>query len=202
MGTKGKWTKVRPAYEQLTRKAPEMWDERDNSKIMQAAIESMDQVAREMEQRWGYGTLERAASPDLAAKFEMARENLRLACEGDDPNVVIQKAENLAKGWRVLEKRAIEKGLKPIDERIWLHVADDGRRYAFVNDIGIASQVTEKFDCRVYSLDEVTRIIQNYEIDATIVSAVKDTFPGAEITQIKKPEKQKTGDFFDDEIPF
>jgi hypothetical protein len=195
MGKTGKWAKVKPAYN--ARPSPEMWNERDNVAVMNAAINALDQVARELEQRWGYGTLQRHASPDLAAKFEMANENLRIACEGDDPSLVVQKAENLAKGWRVLEKRAKEKGLKPIDERIWLHIADDGKRYGFVNDIGIAAQVTEEHQCRVYSLDEIVRIIQRYEDEANIVAATKDAFAGAEITSIVKK-----GEDLNDSIPF
>lgn len=195
MAKTGKWSNVKPAYQ--ARPSPDMWNDKDDASIMNAAINSLDQVSREMEQRWGYGTLERLASPDLAAKFEMARESLRVACAGDDPSIVIQKAENMAKGWRVLEKRALEKGEKPIDERIWLHIADDGRRYGFVNEIGIAAQVTESHSCRVYSLDEVTRIVQRYEAEAMIVAATKDAFPGAEIQEIVNK-----GDKLNDEIPF
>ena len=81
MARQGKWSKIKPEYQ--ARPSPDMWNDRDDASIMNAAINSLDQVARDMEQRWGYGTLERLASPDLAAKFEMARESLRVACAGD-----------------------------------------------------------------------------------------------------------------------
>ena len=57
-----------------------MWSD-ERGKALNAAVQSLDQVARAMEQKWGYGTLERLASPDLAAKFNRAKENLQAACD-------------------------------------------------------------------------------------------------------------------------
>ena len=67
----GKWSKARQKPRDLAynaRTSPDMWSD-ERGKALNAAVQSLDQVARAMEQKWGYGTLERLASPDLPQSF-------------------------------------------------------------------------------------------------------------------------------------
>jgi len=200
----GKWSKARQKPRDLAYKArtsPDMWSD-ERGKALNAAVQSLDQVARAMEQKWGYGTLERLASPDLAAKFNRAKENLQAACDGDDHNLVIQKCENMAKGWRLLDRKATEAGCKPLDERVVLHIADSGQKYAFTNESGLYKLIADKYgpDVRVMSFDEVTRIMEDWHKSSTLLNGIKDAFPGSEVTKINPKSEGK--DLFDDEIPF
>ena len=48
--------------------APNMWGD-SRYPIVKAALDSVDEVARTLEQRWGIGRLQRIAPPDLVVKF-------------------------------------------------------------------------------------------------------------------------------------
>lgn len=189
--------------------APSMWADQ-RYPIVKAALDSVDEVARRFEQRWGIGRLERLASPELAVKFEQARQNFNDACANqDDHNYMVQKANNLIKGWQALERSAEKNGHTPADERIWYFRApddQDGKPYALVENSGDAKRVEPDTVVRVYSLDEICRIIKFWEEKNELVNQVKDYFPGSHITSIKPKEekdgKKKNEPFFDDEIPF
>ena len=74
--------------------APAMFSDNRHDTVC-AAINSVDQKARQLEQHWGIGKLERLAAPKLAVAFEQARQNFQDACQGDDSNYLTQKANNL-----------------------------------------------------------------------------------------------------------
>ena len=54
-------------------KAPAMWSDK-RSDICNAAIRSVDKIARDLEMKWGIGKLEELAPPKLAVAFEQARQ--------------------------------------------------------------------------------------------------------------------------------
>lgn len=186
---------------------PAMWSD-SRYKIIRAAIDSLDEVARKLEQRWGIGKLERIAPPALSVKFEQARQNFNDACHGDDHNYLVQKADNLITGWKALERYAEKNGHQPSDERIWYAIAPDdagGKPFAIIQDGSVAKLVDPESVTRTYTLDEVCRFIKFWEEKNSLANAVKDTFHGSEITAIKKRGKKddkKEEAFFDDEIPF
>lgn len=187
--------------------APNMWGD-SRYPIVKAALDSVDEVARTFEQRWGIGRLERLAPPELAVKFEQARQNFNYACsEQDDHNYMVQKANNLIAGWKALERAAEKNGHKPADPRVlYFRAPDDldGKPYAIVEQSGDYKLVEPDTVKRIYSLDEICRIIQFWEEKNELANAVKDTFIGSSITSIKPlPEKKVSKEeFFDDEIPF
>lgn len=185
--------------------APNMWGD-SRYPIVKAALDSVDEVARTLEQRWGIGRLERLAPPELAVKFEQARQNFNHACsDQDDHNYMVQKANNLIKGWKALEKSAEKNGHSPADPKVWYFRAPDdigGTPYAIVEDSGDYKRLDDENVKRVYCLDEICRIIKFWEEKTDIVTEVKNTFPGSTITKIKPNKDKPKSDFLDDEIPF
>ena len=185
--------------------APSMWADQ-RYPIVKAALDSVDEVARTLEQRWGIGRLERLAPPELAVKFEQARQNFNHACsDQDDHNYMVQKANNLIKGWKALEKSAEKNGHSPADPKVlYFRAPDDmdGKPYAIVEQSGDYKRVEPDTVKRVYSLDEICRIIQFWEEKMSAVNQVKDIFPGSHITSVKPKKEGKDEKFFDDEIPF
>jgi len=213
MGYKGRYIKTTAKPKARGEDAwypPAMWSD-SRYAIVRAAMDSVDEVARRLEQRWGIGRLERLAPPDLAVKFEQARQNLNDAANNDDHNYLVQKANNMIAGWNALERFAEKNGHQPADERIWYAIAPDnagGKPYAIIQDSGVAKLVDPESVSRTYTLDELCRIINFWEENSPLVKSVKDVFPGAEIQSIK-PKEEKDGKsskkqdtFFDDEIPF
>jgi len=176
-------------------KAPAMWSDVRKQEVS-AAVNSVDEVARNLEQKWGIGKLERLAPPKLAVAFAQATENFNAACEGDDLKYLIAKCDNLIDGWKVLEETAIKNGHKPTDVDIWYAVAppDQGSySFALVKHPADLASVSREDAQRAYSMDEVIRIINDWE--SRMVKEVKEHFPKSHITKIETKE-------FNDEIPF
>jgi len=182
-------------------KAPPMFSEKGDDTAM-AAINSVDQVARQLEQRFGLGKLERLAAPKLAVAFEQARQNFNDAIQGDDSSYLVQKANNLIEGWKALERSAIKDGHKPQSSKVWEFYAPEdvgGQKYAIVDEVSDAASV--EGDTRIYTLDEVARVIIGWENTklGLMAAATKQNFPDA---QIKSVKYKKTNEVIDDEIPF
>lgn len=180
---------------------PPMWSDKRQS-VCIAAVNSVEEVARHLEQTWGIGKLERLASPELAVKFEQARQNFSDAANGDDTEYLVLKANNLIKGWKALERHALNNGHTPHppDAGIWYAIAPEdvgGYTFAFIKDSADAFCVDMKSASRIYTLDEICRIVASWENQWEAVRAVKDHFPKSTITAIRPKEE-----LIEDEIPF
>ena len=176
-------------------KAPAMYSDARRNEVS-AAVNSVDEVARNLEQKWGIGKLERLAPPKLAVAFARATENFNAACEGDDLKYLIAKCDNLIDGWKALEATAIKNGHNPTDVDVWFAVAppDQGSySFALVKHPADLASVSKEDAERAYSMDEVIRIINDWE--SRMVKEVKEHFPKSHITKIETKE-------FNDEIPF
>ena len=180
-------------------KAPAMFSDK-RSDICYAAIRSVDKVARDLEMKWGIGKLEELAPPKLAVAFEQARQNFSDAALGDDHNYLVQKADNLIQGWKAVEAYAIKNGRTPADEEVWYAIAPPdagGDKFAIVKHAADTAAVDRTDYPRVYSLDEIARIIKAVETD--MIAKTKEIFPDAKITKITPTTGKVT---LDDEIPF
>jgi len=173
-----------------------MWGD-SRAETCRAAVNSVDAVARELEMKWGIGKLEELAAPNLAVKFEQARQNFSEACQLDDSEYLVQKANNLITGWRKLETTAIQAGHKPGSAEVWYGIApeDCGEyNFAIVKWPSDAAAIDRNKYPIVYSLDEVCRIIKSFQ--QPLVEAAKTTFKDSKIIDIK------TGGNLNDPIPF
>ena len=193
----GKWskTKKKPEYtgvEYIALDVPQMYEEEEKAAVIRASLKSVDKVARDMDQRWGIGKLEQLASPALTTRFEQARQNLNHALGQESVSEVVSKAEDMIRGWKIIEKKVLEDGHKPECEKVWHMVNDEGKKYAFVNDS--SDHVYFDKDTTVISMEEVLRIIEAHYKELYL--DVKIHFPEAEITKITKKEE------LDDELPF
>lgn len=192
--TAGKWSKVKRKDSHDAESVPDMYNRQSSAASINAALRSLDAVAREAEQKWGIGKLEQLADPALAVRFEQARTRLNHALRSDDVADVVARCNDMIKGWKVLEKKAIEAGHKPDKTEAWFHVGDSGEKYAFVKDASDANLLEGYI---VYCLSDIVRLLSaNYKT----VSEVKRLWPGSEVTKVKPIKKQK--EIFDDDIPF
>lgn len=193
----GKWTGAKRKPKQSDSEyapIPDMYNHAGKAQVINAALRSLDAVARDAEVRWGIGKLESLADPELAARFEQARVRLNAALNGEDVNEVVARCKDMIKGWKVIEKRVREAGHQPADMRVWYHKGDDGRTYAFVQDPADATLVEK--GAVAYSLDEVVRLLdQRFQT----INTVKEHWPGAEVTKVKPKTTEKD---FQDDIPF
>ena len=165
---------------------------------MYGAMKPVDAIAAELELRWGAGKLETLVTPETAAKFESARAKLDVAIFNRDPELVIQRAGVMVRGWKALEAEALRLGHKPMPPELWYATApaefgDEEMQFVIAKDNSAATLA--QTDLPVYTVTEVARIIRSWRGNLG-VDTVKDIFAGAEIIRID-------GEFEEDkEVPF
>jgi len=194
----GKWSGVKREPKKSVSEyepVPDMYNHAGKSQIINAALRSLDAVARDAEVRWGIGKLESLADPELAARFEQARVRLNTALHGDDVNAVVDRCKDMIKGWKILEKRVSAAGHKPQEFRVWYHKGDAGQKYAFIQDAADAKFVDS--DAIPYTMDDIARLI---DTKYPLVNQVKEMWPGSVVESVK-PTKTKNEELNDD-LPF
>ena len=160
------------------------------------ALKPLDKVAAELEAKWGVEHLQSLVSPDLAMRFERARQQLDDAIETDDPELTAQKAAALIRGWRALDKAATDAGHTTEPDRVW-YCEQDGFAIAIVQHHAEAQHIAEGH--RVFTVDEITRLIGARYSE---VYHAKTLFPSAEVTDAKNVKEIDLDGGGDAEIPF
>ena len=164
------------------------------------ALEPLDTIATDCENRWGSGRLPGLVSPDMAAKFGSAKAKLDLCIIEDDVDGVIRRASVMVRAWQTLDKAAAESGAAKVTSKCRIVTAASGLSYAICKDEATAREVVRAKtagDATVWSLQEVVRVLESDRHN--LVSVTKDIFKDAEVGGIKKKEKNQT---LNDEIPF
>lgn len=165
----------------------------------------LDEVARQMEAKWGIERLPALVSEGTAKKFGMARDYLdqQLGANDDgagDLAAIEAAAANLRKGWLAMDAEATAAGAPTFDPVAWsLTIA--GRPAAIVRDPAAAATIQQMDTHRtVYTLAEVGNLLGvALGAVAPTIAEAKATFPGATVSM--KPRSQLAEDL-DDEIPF
>ena len=162
---------------------------------MQAAIESFMTAENEMNKRWGWYAWFKMTTPEIAAKYQGARERYMKI---SDPQEKIKAAQNLTKGLKVIDDQLREAGA--VSDVFYLQARIDGRNYYFVNDKLDMQRVIPLMkgkDPVVYMMDEIVTIIEAH--GTSVADTIKSAFPGASVSSIQfKHNKEQ----LDDEIPF
>lgn len=162
------------------------------------ALKPLDAVAADMELRWGKDRLQQLCTPELAARFEAAKAKLDVSIHDRDVDLTIKRAGNLIKGWKAMEREALENGHKPHPPTLWHAVApaENGEQEVQIVIARDNSEATlAQTDLPVYTVTEIARIVRAWRSQKD-VHTVKDAFAGAEVVRIEGDEP------FDDEIPF
>ena len=80
-----------------------------------AAVLSVDQVAREMERRWGVGRLVRLVSPATLVRFRQAHALWTQAYSADrDPAEAERTSAMMIRAWQALDAEATAAGHEPL----------------------------------------------------------------------------------------
>ena len=165
------------------------------SKPVQAAIESFMTAENQMNKKWGWYAWFKMTTPELAAKYQGARERYLTIT---DPEQKIKAAQNLSKGLKVIDDQLREAG--GVGDVFYLQARIAGRNYYFVSDKLDMQRVIPLMkgkDPVVYMLEEIVTIIEAHGTD--VADTLKAAFPGAEVKSIQFKHNK---DQLDDEIPF
>ena len=81
---------------------------------IRAIIDGLDQVAIEMERKWGVGRLRLLVSDLLRAKFDAQKDKLDAAIATNREQYIRAQAEGMKRAWAALDKAASEAGHPPL----------------------------------------------------------------------------------------
>ena len=169
------------------------------------AMSPYNRAAYESEKKWGIGRLEELVSPDTAKRYGYAMADLNAAYETSDPDKVVACANNAIKGLAVMDAEATAAGHQPATGDFWEYELEamDGKpamRFAIMRDDYEWQTAKDKRpDLTFYTMREIANALRAYH-EAPLVAAVKENFPGAEITKITPKPVPAMGDAFEFEF--
>ena len=173
----------------------------DVAEAVYRATLPLDEVAHKMEMKWGIDRLEKLVTPDLAAKFGVAKAHLDKAIDDNDPAMVVQKASALIRGWHALDQYATSQGAPIISEvaaaAVWnWRDPVSGEAFAIAVDEASARTVGSELDVTVYTLDEIARILAHERMK--VVNMAKKVFPNSRVKKVTNTRNTP----LNDSIPF
>ena len=147
-----------------------------------AAIDGADKVARDMELKWGADRLRLLVTLELREKFDRQRYLFNQAIWHGDLAAVQEQSRRMLAAWMALDRAAEAAGAPKLDGAVWELTMSDGSVAALVRDGAHAKAViAEGRDVRVYTLDEIGRLLEAYPQ----IAVAKDQFPGATVTALR-----------------
>lgn len=168
-------------------------------------LDGVDVIATAMERKWGIDRLRLLASDQLRSAFDQQRDYFDAAIQSGDLNFLDIQANGMKRAWQALDKHAEDSGHKPLSPDVWeLKLPTTGKAVAIVRTTAEAHLVATP-ERETWTLSEIGHLIES---TGNLLSEIKRTFPGAEITAIHKTDPLTKTDSaaFDwkkgDDIPF
>ena len=169
-----------------------MSDEPDRKIV--GVIAAVDGVAREMERRWGVNRLLTSCpDPVLRERMERQLEKFNSAVwETRDPAEVAAHGDGVVKGWRALERAAMDAGIEElaVGRQIETRMADGSVLIIVPTADAYVRPDDEEREVTVISAEAVAALVK---AQGDVVDAVVKNFPGA-IIEAARPIDWDTGD--------
>jgi len=189
--------------------SPQSWAKTPGTYLTgQAHIDGADQLAREMELKWGSGRLRLLVSPELREKFDRQRYLFNQAIWHGDLEAVRVQSARMVSAWQALDKEAIHLGQPKLSPVCWEVRLEDGTVAAIVpKDVYAHAVVAEGRKLVVYTMDEIGRLLSHYPQ----IAKAKEVFPGATVEAVRRPSEPMDAfadtqagldDPMNDQIPF
>lgn len=163
----------------MTLAAPDWHRSRSTYLVGRSELDGTDNLAAEMEAKWGVGRLRLLVTAEWREKFDRQRYLLNQAIWHGDLEDVRQQSARMATAWRKLDALATAAGAARLDpDAVWEVALDDGTVAAIVPDVSHTGRVrAEGRAVAVYTLQEISRLLS---LNRATVEA-KLVFPGATV---------------------
>jgi hypothetical protein len=162
-------------------------------------LDGLDQLAADMEAKWGCDRLRLIVSAELREKFDRQRVKLRHAVEHGDIEDVSREATRMSKAWVALDKAATEAGAAHLHASVVEIPLADGTVAALVPTTAEAIHIrAEGRKTAIFSYDEIGRILSGWP---EVVKAKIQMPAGAVVTAVRRNVEDSIQDM-DMEIPF
>ena len=159
----------------------------------QLALEALDEVAHQMERRWGVGRLTRLVAVDLAERFyrQLGKLNAAISDEATGGSVanVEHEAGRMRNAWIALNAAAEAAGAEQLSPAWFEGRLPDGRLLIVCGDLTAAHRIAgDNRAAVVWSMDEICRVLWQFEM----VNDAKLVWPGARVEEARvEPERVK-----------
>jgi hypothetical protein len=154
----------------------------------QIAVEALDEVAGQMERKWGVGRLPRLVGVDLAEKFyrqaELLDQALKDEATGGSMANVEYHAGRMVNAWMALNAAAEAAGAVPASGKYLTARMADGRSLVICVDseaVGVWHAENKGSAAAVWTMDEVAKMLEGFDL----VNRTKHLFEGATITDFR-----------------
>ena len=152
-----------------------------------AALVPIDAAFSASEKKWGVARLETLVSQTTLESYRRGWIAYRTAIDDYDANAVEAIAPKMIAALAFMDREATNAGHLPLSVDAWETALTDGTVLAIVRTMPEAHALAKEANGRqrvVYSLVEIARIIEHYEM----TNAIKLSFPGATVQPGKKIE--------------
>ena len=149
--------------------------------VIQAIIDGVDAVARQMERKWGVGRLRLLVDDALRIKFDAQKAKLDAAVAAGQEIYIRAQAEGMRRAWLALDRAATEDGAQALAPEVWECVLPaSGEVVSIVRTEAEAHHVAR--DGEVWTLAEIGVLIERLGND---VRQVKRRFPGSAVVEVR-----------------
>lgn len=188
-------SKTHPTYKNKTDRVIHPQASADDIKV-DIALAGFTRAMQQMDKKWGIGCLMGLTGPETLAKWGKAMAGLYAAEDTQDAGKVAGWAEVCVRGLALMDAEATEAGHHPADPMIWeyeldgvtIGIIEDGRMWP--------AGYAKRKGLLMYNMREVAVALAAYRSD--LVRQVKEGFPGAEMTAIRKPANDSIEDDLED----
>ena len=168
-----------------------------------AATDGTDELAVQMEAKWGVGRLRLLVSDEWREKFDRQRRLYNEAIDRGSLEEVRHESKRMGAAWRKLDAEASASGKSPLAPEQWEIMNEGGLEVIIIvrDELDAINVARNNRACTVYSLAEVGRILAAYPEIANI----KHAFPGAVVTAARRrtdPVDLAGRENYEDDIPF
>ena len=167
----------------------------------------VENMAQEIERKWGVGKLRLFAPVELRNKFDSQRFKLNEAMFEGDLDNLIRQCRRMKLAWEALERNAVEGGRSHHPD-VWECALPDGTVLAIVRDNDDLTRANEQAlkiaagrPLVLWSLEEVAGLIAQQKAVAPLVDDFKRRYLGAIVTTLTNANAPAT-DAPDDPAPF
>jgi len=199
------------AEKEIIKRGP-LWQWNENSfKAGIEEINTVDNLGREMELKWGGQRLRLLAPPEMREKFDRQRYKLNGALFEGDLNNLATQCRRMALAWQTLDRLASAGGASHHPD-VWEIAMADGSVVALVrtdDDMTRANEAALKIAAgrrlSLWSLEEVARLIVAFGAQVTPAADLKARYTGAIVQALTAHASDAPATAiapFDDPIPF
>lgn len=150
--------------------------------VIASVIYRVDEIARQMEAKWGIGRLPALVPIDLATRFRSQARKFNQATQDYVCHEIRKHGEAMERAWAALDAAATSAGAQPLPHDVLEARGPDGSVVLIARTADEARKAAFDRKCTAWSLDEIARAMNTFPE----LVKVKTVFPGAEVVSMRR----------------